>query len=211
MSVGSRTNLILLIAVAGVFALNWVLEVDPTRRNVEVLPGMVTPVPYESFSANPVLPAGLTQQTPPVGTIPRRGRPLHYQPTPADAERAGRELHNPFPSEDPQALARGRFVYETYCQLCHGATGTGDGVVAQRGYPTPASLLAANARGLPDGRIFHIVTYGQGNMPGHASQLETEDRWKVALWVRQLQQDAGPLPVEETEEIGVIEEVEDGT
>jgi len=45
------------------------------------------------------------------------------------------------------------------------------------------------------------VTYGQGNMPGHASQIEPEDRWKVALWVRHLQQEAGPVVEEVVPEL----------
>ena len=188
---GVRLNLVLLVAVIGILALNWVLEFDRTKRNFEVLPGMVIPVAYESFSANPVLPDGLTLQPSPAGTVPWRGRRLHYEPTAEDAERAGRELENPFMPADARALARGEAVYEVYCQLCHGITGSGDGSVAQRGFPTPASLLAQNARDLPDGRIFHIVTHGQGNMPGYASQIEPEDRWKAVLRVRQLQQ-AGP-------------------
>lgn len=193
MSGWAKLNWVLLILFVAVFALDWVLERDPTRRNFEVLPGMVTPVAYESFSANPVLDAGMTLQTPPEGTIPRGDLPLPYEATPEDAKRAGRELENPFSADDSQAVARGEFVFNTYCLLCHGAKGEGDGPVASRGFPTPASLLAANARDMADGTIFHIVTYGQGNMPGHASQLEPEDRWKVALWVRRLQQEAGPV------------------
>jgi mono/diheme cytochrome c family protein len=198
----ARLNLVLLVAVIGVLALNWILEFDRTERNFLILPGMVIPVAYESFSANPTLPGGLTEQPPPPGTIPWGGWPLHYEPTAEDAERAGRELENPFGTADVSAVERGRAVYEVYCQLCHGVTGSGDGTVAQRGFPTPASLLAANARNLPDGRIFHIVTYGQGNMPGHASQIEPEDRWRAALWVRQLQADAGPLPPTELDTPG---------
>lgn len=197
MSSWSKLNSILLLAVVAILALNWGLEFDPTKRNYDFLPGMVTAVSYESFTENPVLAGGVTMQIPPEGTIPRRGLRLHFEPTPEDAERAGRELLNPFSDADVEAVERGEAVFETYCQVCHGASGVGDGTVAQRGFPTPASLIAANARILPDGRIFHIVSYGQGNMPGHASQIEPDDRWKVALWVRQLQVDAGPL-----EEVG---------
>lgn len=194
MSGWAKLNWVLLILCVVVFAFDWMLEPDPTRRNHEVLPGMVTPVAYETFSVNPVLAGGLTLQTPPTGTIPRDRLPLHYDATPEDAKRAGQELENPFTAGDTDALARGEFVFNTYCLLCHGAKGEGDGPVASRGFPTPASLLAPNARDMADGTIFHFVTYGQGNMPDHASQLEPADRWKAALWVRQLQLEAGPVP-----------------
>lgn len=189
MSGWAKLNWALLVLVVGIFALNWGLEPDPTRRNFNFLPGMVTPVAYESFTTNPVLAGGVTMQTPPSGTIPRQHLPLHYEATPEDAQRAGYELANPFSAADPGAVERGEFVFMTYCQVCHGASGEGDGPVAKRGFPTPASLLAPNARKIADGRIFHIITHGQGNMPAHASQIEPEDRWRVILWVRQLQQE----------------------
>ncbi len=200
MSGWAKLNWALLLVVIGVLALNWGLESDPTQRNFDFLPGMVTPVAYESFTANPVLAGGMTMQIPPAGTIPRQGVPLHFEATPEDAQRAGLELVNPFAGDDAGALARGEFVFDTYCLVCHGASGVGDGPVASRGFPTPASLLAPNARGFPDGRIFHVVTHGQGNMPGHASQIAPEDRWKVTLWVRHLQQEAGPVVEEVADE-----------
>ena len=70
-------------------------------------------------------------------------------------------------------------------------------------FPTPPSLVAPKARELPDGRIFHIATFGQGNMPSHAAQIEPEDRWKAVMWVRQLQAAAPPLTEEPAD--GVVE------
>lgn len=189
----AKLNWLLLVLVAAVLALNWGIEPDPTLRNFEVLPGMVTPVAYESFTANTVLPQGMTMQVPPAGTVPRGRLPLHFAASPEEGVRAGLELENPFSINDPEAVARGEFIFDTYCRACHGATGEGDGPVATRGFPTPASLLAPKARNMADGQIFHVVTFGQGNMPGHASQIEPGDRWRVALWVRQLQEEAGPL------------------
>ena len=208
MSGWAKLNWALLVVVIGVLALNWGLQSDPTQRNFDVLPGMVTPVAYESFTANPVLAGGMTMQIPPAGTIPRQGVPLHFEATPEDAQRAGLELENPFTGDDAGAVARGEFVFNTYCKTCHGASGVGDGPVASRGFPTPASLLAPNARNIADGKIFHVVTYGQGNMPGHASQIEPEDRWKVTLWVRHMQQEAGPVVEELVEEL--VEEIVEG-
>lgn len=189
MSGAAKLNWVLLLAVIGVFVLNWTLEPDLTQRNFDLLPGMVTSVAYESFTANAVLQGGVTQQVPPVGTIARGHLPRHFEVTPEEAQRAGRELSNPFSAEDAEALQRGEHVFETYCVVCHGAKGEGDGTVAKRGFPTPASLLAPHARQLADGQIFHVVTHGQVNMPGHASQIPPQDRWKVTSWVRQLQRD----------------------
>ncbi len=206
MSGSAKLNWGLLLAVIGVFALSWSLEPDPTKRNFEFLPGMVSAVPYESFTANPVLAGGVTMQLPPAGTIPRWHLPIHFEATPEEAERAGRELENPFSADDVLALEQGEWVFETYCQLCHGSGGEGDGTVAMRGFPTPPSLLAPKARELPDGRIFHIATFGQGNMPSHAAQIEPEERWKAVMWVRQLQQATPPAREKQVDE-GVETEI----
>ena len=210
MSGWAKVNVFLLVLVIGVFALNFALEADLTQRNIDLLPGMVESVAYESFTANSVLDGGVTLQLPPAGTIPRQHLPLHYEATPEDAVRAGLELENPYAPDDTDAVARGEVVFNTYCNLCHGPSGEGDGPVASRGFPTPASLIAPNARSLADGRIFHVVSYGQGNMPGHAAQIDSTDRWKVTLWVRKLQSEAGP-PVEEEVGVGYVEEVGDET
>src|SRR4051812_8202944 len=38
-----------------------------------------------------------------------------------------------------QILERGRQRYEIYCSVCHGATGDGNGMIPQRGFPHPPS------------------------------------------------------------------------
>jgi hypothetical protein len=42
---------------------------------------------------------------------------------------------------------------------------------------------------MADGEMFHILTYGQGNMASYASQLTREERWKVIVHVRRLQEE----------------------
>jgi mono/diheme cytochrome c family protein len=180
-------NSLLLVVVAGLLSLNWVMRADPNRRNFEVLPDMARSTPYDSFAANPNFRDGMTLRQPPAGTVIRGMMPLHSAANAVDAERAGRELANPFAARDAQAAARGAAVFAIYCETCHGPAGKGDGVVAQRGFPAPPSLLAPRALALPDGRIFHIITYGQNNMPSYASQIDRDDRWKAVLYVRSLQ------------------------
>jgi mono/diheme cytochrome c family protein len=47
---------------------------------------------------------------------------------------------------------------------------------------------------MKDGQLFHVLTYGQNNMPFYASQLSREDRWNVILYVRTMQAAAAPAP-----------------
>jgi mono/diheme cytochrome c family protein len=182
-----RINLALGAALAASLALNWATVPNPAIQGLEFAPQMAHAPRSNAFAPNPAFADGRTLQRPEPGTIPRGLPPLHYTASAADAERAGVELHNPFASTDSAALARGATVFATFCQPCHGTGGRGDGLVAQRGFPPPPSLLADHAVAMPDGRMFHVLTYGQNNMASYASQISRADRWKAILHVRELQ------------------------
>ena len=148
---------------------------------------MVRSAAFESFSANPNFADGKTLQLPPENTIARGSRVARYLATEADAIRAGAELTNPVKAEDLQALNHGASRFQVFCVPCHGASGRGDGAVVLRGYPAPPPLHGDKTVALPDGRVFHIITFGQKNMPGYASQISEQDRWKIIAYVRSLQ------------------------
>ena len=40
---------------------------------------------------------------------------------------------------------------------------------------------------LTDGKIFHTITYGVNLMGAHASQISPAERWKIVLYVHELQ------------------------
>lgn len=186
-------NLILLVLAAVTLGSGWALRWDPARPNYEYFPDMAHSPRYNAFAPNPVLAAGETLQPPVAGTIARGDLPLDFGPGPQEATRAGEVLHSLFPVSDPAHVARGALLFGNMCQHCHGAGGLGDGPVTQRGFPPPPSLLAPHARAIKDGQVFHILTYGQGNMPAHAAQLSREDRWDLVAYVRSVQA-AAPLP-----------------
>jgi mono/diheme cytochrome c family protein len=179
-------NIFLLIVLLGSALANWALRPDLSRPNMEFAPDMAHGPRYNAFAANPNFPDGKTLQREPDTSIPRAFMPLHYAATPEDAARAGNELASPT-SQGAASLKRGEFIFENYCATCHGAGGLGNGPVAQRGFPPPPSLLADKTRRMRDGQLFHVLTYGQNNMPSYASQVSREDRWNVIAYVRSLQ------------------------
>jgi mono/diheme cytochrome c family protein len=181
----------LLLVVLLTLGLNWYARQPVTAPNVEYFPNMVRTPAFRAYEANPNFDDGKTARPPVVGTIARGMPPLEYGPTPAEGARAGRELANPFSSDDKEAVARGAVVYERYCALCHGQTGAGDGPIIERGFREPPSLLRAFTRNMRDGQLFHLATYGRGAMPAHGAQIPVSDRWKVVLHLRVLQQAAG--------------------
>jgi mono/diheme cytochrome c family protein len=190
-------NGVLFLALLGTAALCWAVPTrDVSRPNYEFLPEaqMAQSAAFDSFAPNPNFPDGLTLRSPPAGTVARGQAPLHYQPTLEDSLRAGRELQNPFKPDDAARLERGTAVFANYCQVCHGPLGLGNGPVTQRGFPPPASLLADRAVQMKDGQMFHVLTYGQGNMPSFTTPLSRDDRWSVILYVRLLQGPYAPSP-----------------
>jgi mono/diheme cytochrome c family protein len=187
--VGYRLNLFLFVLVVASVGLALSIGRDVTQPNFESrVEGQMGHSPaYASFSENPNFPDRMTLRTPPVGTIARGQMPLPFKATPEDAIRAGLVLKNPFSQTDEQRLKRGSVVFANFCQVCHGPLGQGDGPVTQGGFPLPSTLLADRALQMPDGQMFHVLTYGQGRMPSVAPQLSRDDRWCAVLHVRQLQ------------------------
>jgi len=186
-----RFCVLLLLTAAAAFAVHG----DPGSPGYEFMPDMARSVPYDAYAPNPVTRDGRTLQPPVPGTIPWGGPPpFHYAATPEDAERAGRELRNPVPPS-PAALARGRAVFQTFCAVCHGARGAGDGPLIPK-FPNPPSYTSVRLLAMADGQIFHVITRGSGMMPAYAGQIAPEDRWKVVAWVRTLQGRTLRLPVE---------------
>lgn len=181
----TRLNLVLLGVLAVLIAANLAVDRDPARPARDYFPEMVYSRAAESYAADASFANAATLQTPPDGTIARGIVPVRFEPTPADALRAGVELTSP--PVDAVGLERGRVVFQTFCTPCHGGAGAGDGAVVSRGFPPPPSLLAPHARDMRDGQMFHVLTYGQQNMPSYASQIDTADRWRAVAYVRRLQ------------------------
>ena len=182
---------------------------DPNAPGVEYMPDMYRSPAVEAYidyGTNETMDwtqvrkdeAGITpvlSKTPPVGTVPYMGSsdmavfamPYALDNTPADYERAALEIHSPIiPSK--QNIERGKAVYTLMCTHCHGAEGHGDGAISKNGHIQGIPDYASKLKDLPEGKIFHSITYGKGLMGQHASQLSAQERWQVVEYVKCLQQ-----------------------
>jgi len=86
-------------------------------------------------------------------------------------------------------LYRGKDKFEVYCQVCHGGTGDGQGIIMTGGYgyvPAP-TFHRDDSYNMPDGEIYDAIANGIRNMPAYASQIKVEDRWAIVAYVRALQ------------------------
>jgi mono/diheme cytochrome c family protein len=86
-------------------------------------------------------------------------------------------------------LERGQERFDIYCSPCHDRLGTGNGMIARRGFshPPPQSYHIDRLRQAPVGYFFDVITNGVGAMPDYGAQIEARDRWAIVAYVRVLQ------------------------
>jgi cytochrome c5 len=154
----------------------------------DYFPDMFYSTAYETFTKNPNFKDGMTMRVPADGTVPRGYIPFVYTIDPESRIKAGIELKNPFILSDDNVM-RGKNVFNTFCIGCHGAGGEGDGNLFTSGlYPLkPKTHSNGKAVTLKDGEIYHTITLGIGSMGAHGSQIQPDDRWKLVLYIRELQ------------------------
>lgn len=104
----------------------------------------------------------------------------------------GTALKNPL-RPTMAVIKRGQYLFNTYCIVCHGPNGMGDGYIVPK-FPRPPSLQSEKIRHWPDGNVYHVITMGQNLMPSYASQIMPADRWAVVDYVRALQRSQNPTP-----------------
>jgi hypothetical protein len=93
----------------------------------------------------------------------------------------------PFPVT-MEVLERGRERYNIFCAPCHSRVGDGNGFVPSRGFARkPPSYHIERLQKAPLGYFYDVITHGFGIMPDYASQIPTEDRWKIVAYIRALQ------------------------
>ncbi|MGM1428121.1 c-type cytochrome [Sphingobacterium lactis] len=183
---------------------------DGTTRSAgwEFSRNMYDPIAFNPDQPNDNFTNKITAQTPPQGSNPIGFERFEYGNSVEEYERAGLELKNPLAMTEVN-LKQGEALFQIYCSVCHGKEGAGDGTItkdrsvedsrgkrALENFPPPPSFHQSagtpSSRGgqmsqLPDGKIFHTITYGYNAMGSHASQLTPEERWKVVMFVHELQ------------------------
>lgn len=159
---------------------------DPNSPGVEYMPDMYRTPALEPYSVNSNYSDKMEARLPAEGSIPQGYLPYGIPNTNEGYEMAGRLLKDPFPMNEA-TVAEGKVIYTKFCSHCHGEKGLGDGPTVTAGHPPPPAYNSAALVNLPEGKMFHTITYGKNLMGSHASQLNTEERWKVIRYVQTLQ------------------------
>lgn len=173
---------------------------DPNSPGYEYMPDMYRAPSVEVY-VDYSHPDQLSAKTPPDGTIPFSADPTRaifnmpyaLSNTQEDYEKSA-GLKNPIAYSEA-VLKQGESLYKHYCIHCHGEKGDGMGQIALNGKIEGIPSYTGQLKTLPEGKMFHTITYGKGLMGSHAGQLNQEERWKVIFWVKALQ-NGGSYPVD---------------
>jgi mono/diheme cytochrome c family protein len=170
------------------------------RRPLMLISDMDFQPRYNAQAASPFFKDGRAMRTPPAGTVPFGGADYGSDAgSPRqnpdflrddDAYYRGKQgaswvTENPL-KVDMALLRRGRQRYEIFCTPCHGATGTGRGIMTQYGMVGVASITDELHRLMPDGQYFDVISNGKGRMMAYGPQIKVRDRWAIVAYIRAL-------------------------
>lgn len=93
-------------------------------------------------------------------------------------------------------LQRGRARYEIDCAPCHAATGDGDGMIVERGFPKPPPLDDRRIVAASTQHYVDVISNGYGIMYSFAERVAPADRWAIAAYIRALQRARSGSPAE---------------
>lgn len=144
---------------------------------------------YQAYTANDLKKDGVNYVPYPVeGTI-RRGDLFPYSlPNDSTGYRLSAQVKNPLPALTQAQLTEAGRLFNINCAICHGEKMDAQGPLATGGkVPAVANLTLKQYVDMPEGTMFHSVTYGLRNMGSYASQLTREERWMVVEYVKRTQ------------------------
>ncbi len=87
----------------------------------------------------------------------------------------------------PELMARGQERFTINCQVCHGGTGSGNGVTSKYGLSGIANYHDDKYLKMADGEIFNTITNGHNTMLGYGANIDVQDRWAIITYIRALQ------------------------
>lgn len=185
------------VAFASATFLSSCIKENPDSPGWEYMPDMYrSPAPEPNgIYISAATPDSLSNRMPAPGSIPRGWTPFPYENTPQGDSLASMFWKSPLRVTD-SIEERGKFLYERFCQNCHGAKGDGNGNLVETGkFPSqPPSYMTLHDNGkLSEGHVYHVITYGIRVMGSHATQLDPQERWEVISYVLRLGRGGSPI------------------
>ena len=84
-------------------------------------------------------------------------------------------------------LVHGQARFNIFCSPCHGASGNGEGMIVQRGFPHPPAFTDERLMHARAQLVYDAITNGHGAMYSYAARVPPADRWDIAAYIRALQ------------------------
>ena len=165
-------------------------------RGYEYMPNMYRSPSLETYGKNTVFKDSINARNPVKGTIARGYlKMFNYDETLEGYLLAGREAKNPL-EKNEKNMKDGEALYVMFCKHCHGPNGAGGGSITHPIYSAVPHYndnkqirrTGGTMSDLKAGHLYHAITYGLNAMGPHASQLTETERWKIVLYVQELQQ-----------------------
>ena len=207
------TLVLLVLAVAGLRGGSGLDGRHSPNRPLEFFPDMVRQSKLKPQSPDKFFANGVSGQLPIVGTAPMgydipghtafsqlgaeaaghapAEQPrLRYTEAPDyyDTGKIGASWGTGIPIEvTPALMERGRDRFIINCQVCHGGTGSGNGVTSKYGLNGIANYHDEKYLKMADGEIYNTITNGHNTMLGYGANLTVQDRWAIVTYIRSLQ------------------------
>lgn len=109
----------------------------------------------------------------------------YYQDNPWKAPASAKTIKNPVAANKMAISAKkGKTTFTTYCVVCHGAKGLGDGAGGKALNPKPANLTSEKVQSQVDGELFWKITNGRGPMVKWETMLSEDQRWELVNYIR---------------------------
>ncbi len=175
-----------MVIAAGLFTIGCSSKRDPGKI---YMPDMAYSRAYEAYAENDLADKNINYIPSTIqGTI-RRGDLFPYTlPNDSNGYKMSANVLNPVPALNTADMAEAGRLYNIYCGICHGAKLDAQGPLGTGGkIPAIANLTLQQYVDMPEGTMFHSVTYGKGNMGSYASQLSRKQRWEVVHYVKAMQ------------------------
>lgn len=170
----SFAKLMMLSIFFALFSCSIDQERNTHKTKVQYMPDMAD---------SPIVKTQRDYLDPPEGAIPHNAL-LH----PKTSEEAERILKNPFRNSvnKEKYEEEGKKLFAIHCYPCHGNLGEGDGPVTHK-YPAPPDITTESYAKRGDGHFYHVILNGIRNMPKYGHAINDEERWKIILHLRNLQ------------------------
>lgn len=121
-----------------------------------------------------------------VAVLAGSGLLLAHGPKPWPVPEKAKRRRNPV-AATAESLREGAALYRTRCELCHGATGDGQGPWVEKLPVKPADFTDRQMMGeMTDGEIFWKISKGRDEMPRFELQLSPRRRWHLVNYLRML-------------------------